>query len=251
MDNVKVSTLVVTNRPQFIEWWAWNIRKQSLPPTEVVVVSNHPDPDLMARLIEAEKLPTRFFSLPPNVSIGELRQKALDEATGSIITWFDDDDWQHSENIERMAWPIVQSAEKTCMVVYPLSHKLSVRSALVYPTAASNEPWLPSTATSRRIAQQCKFPAVSRAEDVLWLKEAMILAGGGLRIDLTGLDSNMNVMLVIHDSNVYSREWRQNYEGAPKPHPLYRFPYRNITQTEWDETLAKLKQTFGVEPPTP
>ncbi len=245
---VKVSTLVVTNRPQFVAWWAWNIRKQTFPPTEIVVVSNHPDPDLMERTIAAEKLPTRFFSMPVPSSIGELRQKALDEATGNIITWFDDDDWQHSENIERMAWPIAQSPDRCNMVIYPLSHKLAVASALVYPVAAANEPWLPSTATIQRIAKKCKFPPVSRAEDVLWLKEAMALAGGSLRLDMLGLDSNMNVMLVIHDLNVYSKEWRQTYDGAPKPHPLYRFPYRNVTQAEWDETLAMLKKTFGVEP---
>lgn len=244
---MKVSLLVVTNRPEFVPWWAWNIRKQTYPVDEVVVASNYHNPAEMLRLIDAEKLPSTFAALPPKASIGALRQSALDLATGDIIMWFDDDDWQWSENVERMITPILQ--RRAQMVVYPFSHKLAIASAMVYPVEETNEPWLPSTATCAPIAKQCSFLPISRAEDVYWLETARDLAGSQIRWDFTGRFPNMNVMLIMHGRNVYSEEWRQKYEGAPRSHPLRSFSYPNVSQSEWDEALAMLKKTFSVSPP--
>jgi hypothetical protein len=249
---VKVSTLVVTNRPQFLEWWTWNIRKQTYRPDEVVVVTNTREP--YPNTDEIDELLGRYGELKhvllaPTVTIGEMRQQALDIATGDIITWFDDDDWQWSENIERLVMPILRHPDRCWMHIYPFSHKLATATALVYPVEGAEEPWLPSTATRARIAKLCHFRRASQAEDVYWIEAARELVGTHLRWDFTGKPPAMNVLLVMHGKNVYSEEWRQHYKGAPRPSPLSRYPQPNVSREEWAETLAMLKKTFGVEPP--
>lgn len=250
-DGMRISTLVVTNRPQFVPWWCWNIRKQTFQPDEVAVASNYHDCAELRRLIDAEKMsmPVRLSCLPTTASIGELRQAALDLATGDIVTWFDDDDWQWSENIERMTRPIMQYPKQYRMVVYPFSHKLSIKTATVYPIDGANEPWLPSTAVTADIAKQCTFEPLSQAEDVYWLEQVHKLVGINICWDFFGKAPNMNVMLIMHGDNVYSQEWRQKYDGAPRSRPLAAYPHKNVSTEEWRETLCILKRVFGVEPP--
>ena len=43
----------------------------------------------------------RVISLPPGRRVGSKRNIALQESHGEIITWFDDDDWQHPH---KLAW---------------------------------------------------------------------------------------------------------------------------------------------------
>lgn len=75
---MKISVCVVTNRPDFEDWYRWNYSRQTYQNKELVVVDG----------------PGR---------IGEKRNQALALATGDAIVWFDDDDWHHPEKLTWLA----------------------------------------------------------------------------------------------------------------------------------------------------
>lgn len=71
-----ISVLTVTNRPEFRDWLAWNVAKQTTRPLEHVIVDG------------------------PG-TVGAKRNEALRRARGEFVAWFDDDDWQHPERLAR------------------------------------------------------------------------------------------------------------------------------------------------------
>jgi glycosyltransferase involved in cell wall biosynthesis len=89
------SCLCVTeDRAAFVPWLAWNYRKQDHAQRELVVV-------------DSSKGETPSFDDPtvtvvrcaPGSSIAQKRNLALETARGDVVTWFDDDDWQHPRKL--------------------------------------------------------------------------------------------------------------------------------------------------------
>src|SRR5690606_18181691 len=90
-----VSCLCVTHeRPAFREWLLWNFDKQSWPHKELIVV------DSSATLAWPERPDLRVIACDRN-SVPLKRNIALDAVSGRYLAWFDDDDWQHPERLER------------------------------------------------------------------------------------------------------------------------------------------------------
>jgi glycosyltransferase involved in cell wall biosynthesis len=90
-----VSCLCVTeNRPAFIPWLLWNFDRQSWDQRELIIVDSSPEPVQIARD------DVRVIVATPGLNIPSKRNIALKAATGDIITWFDDDDWQHPCKLE-------------------------------------------------------------------------------------------------------------------------------------------------------
>jgi Glycosyl transferase family 2 len=94
MDNVHsplVSCLCVTEgRPAFMPWLLWCFDRQTWPHRELVIVDSSLEPLQMVGRDDV-----RVINLPPGARVGSKRNIALRESHGEIITWFDDDDWQH------------------------------------------------------------------------------------------------------------------------------------------------------------
>jgi len=90
-----VSILGLTeNRPAFMPWFLWNTRKQTYENTEVVLVGAESDRWLPSGCVEV-------LRTPDGTSIGAKRNLALRSAGGKYVVWFDDDDWQHPERVQR------------------------------------------------------------------------------------------------------------------------------------------------------
>lgn len=90
-----VSCLCVTeDRPAFLPWLFWNYRKQDYRTRELVIV------DSSTELPTASDDPSvTVVRCPPGTNVARKRNLAVEAARGTLVTWFDDDDWQHPRKL--------------------------------------------------------------------------------------------------------------------------------------------------------
>jgi len=94
-----VSCLCVTeDRPAFAEWVLWNFEKQDFAERELVVVDSSRG---ASALPESDAV--RVLRAPHGTSVPAKRNLALAAARGDLVTWFDDDDWQHPRKLSLLA----------------------------------------------------------------------------------------------------------------------------------------------------
>jgi len=94
-----VSALCVTeDRPEFIPWLLWNHAKQDHPRRELIIVDSSRE-----ALTGSESEDVRVISCAPGTTVARKRNLALRAARGDLITWFDDDDWQHPRKLSILA----------------------------------------------------------------------------------------------------------------------------------------------------
>jgi len=89
-----VSCLCVTeSRAEFWPWLWWSFAKQDYENRELVVVDSSPDP------VASDDPQVRVVTAVPGTVVSVKRNLALREARGSVVAWFDDDDWQHPRRL--------------------------------------------------------------------------------------------------------------------------------------------------------
>jgi glycosyltransferase involved in cell wall biosynthesis len=94
-----VSCLCVTeDRPSFLPWLLWNYRKQDHQARELVVVDSSSDPPAAV-----DEPGVTVVRCPPGTNVARKRNLAVAAAQGSVITWFDDDDWQHPRKLSLLS----------------------------------------------------------------------------------------------------------------------------------------------------
>jgi hypothetical protein len=94
-----VSCLCVTeDRPAFLPWLLWNYRKQDYPARELVIVDSSSEPPA-----PPDDTPVTVVPCPPGTSVARKRNVAVEAARGTLITWLDDDDWQHPRKLSILA----------------------------------------------------------------------------------------------------------------------------------------------------
>ena len=71
-------------------WLLWCFDRQDWPRRELVIVDSSSEPFQIAAREEV-----RLVTARPGTGIAKKRNLALEAAHGEIVTWFDDDDWQH------------------------------------------------------------------------------------------------------------------------------------------------------------
>jgi len=91
----RISILLATNRPDFIEHAIENVTKQTHPNKELVLIlhGNHFDPATITRHTTGLPYPTTTLTCPPTWTLGDCLNHGLDHATGTYITKMDDDDY--------------------------------------------------------------------------------------------------------------------------------------------------------------
>lgn len=93
-----ISCLCVTeNRLAFMPWLLWNYDRQSWAKRELVIVDSSTTP------YQSDRPDVRVVGAPPGTGVGAKRNLALEHARGIIVTWFDDDDWQHPQKLSLLA----------------------------------------------------------------------------------------------------------------------------------------------------
>ena len=101
-----VSCLCVTeDRAAFLPWLLRGYDAQTYPHRELVVVDSSREPwDF------PERADVRVVSMGHGSWIPAKRNRALEEARGEVVMWFDDDDWQHPERVERLVAVLARGA---------------------------------------------------------------------------------------------------------------------------------------------
>jgi glycosyltransferase involved in cell wall biosynthesis len=91
----KISILLVTKRPDFLEHAISQICSQTYPVKELVTVLHGDDFDLeaFAALTDTCDFPTVTVQQPPSVTFGDCLNTAIDHATGDLVSKMDDDDY--------------------------------------------------------------------------------------------------------------------------------------------------------------
>jgi len=93
-----VSCLCVTeDRLAFMPWLLWNYDRQNWTERELVIVDSSVEP------LVVDREDVRVIRTHHRAGVAHKRNLALKHARGEIVTWFDDDDWQHPEKLERLA----------------------------------------------------------------------------------------------------------------------------------------------------
>lgn len=256
---MKVSALVVTNRPMFIPWWTHQIKKQTRPPDEVVVVSNYHDKVYFADKLDVlqrdEDFPITLLGVYREATLGELRQAALDAATGDVILWFDDDDWYHPRRIELTVGPI--EAGICDVAVLPLTHWYYLKEQLTWFTNNCS-PALPATTWRADLAKRVSFKPLKVGEDHFWIhsmlhpldESAPVVRTRRIRW-IDDYASAFGVIVLVHGKNTWQSPMEKleyimenRYMAAPLP----RFTPKDVTQEEWDKTwqmLSELRVKLG------
>ncbi len=101
-----VSCLCVTeSRAEFWPWLWWGFAKQDWRNRELVVVDGSPVP------VVVDDPRVRVVGVLPGSSVAVKRNAALRAARGSVVAWFDDDDWQHPRRISLLVAALDSGAE--------------------------------------------------------------------------------------------------------------------------------------------
>lgn len=95
---------ITENRPAFLPWLLWNYDKQTWTKRELIIVDSSPTP------FESARPDIRVITSAPGTGVATKRNRALQAAQGELITWFDDDDWQHPEKLALLAEALQEEA---------------------------------------------------------------------------------------------------------------------------------------------
>jgi len=249
---VKLSTIVVTkNRPEWLEWWAWNLRKQTRPTDQLIVVDSSEAgravrPDDVRRETGVSDL--EFIRLEPSALVGRSRQVGLEAIEHDVLLWHDDDDWHHPRHHELLG-EAIESGHRMAMLC--VNHRLILDEMLWFRARDSmTYPHIPFCAFHKDTAQAFRFPNKLIGEDSEWvmplsrsLEEAEVMRW--FKWEVPGI-------ILIHSANTWHRTSKFENDIALEAEelpPLEEPPY-GIHRDEWEETwghLAKLRERLGLE----
>lgn len=219
-----VSCLCVTeDRMAFMPWLLWNFEKQTHARRELVVVDSSPLP------FDAGARPNvRVVHANPGTSVPAKRNLALEQASGDVIAWFDDDDWQHPERLAllldafdgtpgvagcRDSWFLDLWADRCA--------EYKARSGVIFNSAAF----------SRKLALSVRFdPKRRRGSDTVWMQEILRRSPGPVRLTR---EAPLSLWL-CHERNLSNPRHRRRFD--------HRFEEmrRRIDARAWSETDLEL-----------
>lgn len=142
-------------------------RRQTYPNKELVIVDDGRADltPLLADLPRDEVVYLRLDKKPENV-LGRLRNTALEAASGSFLTQWDDDDWYHAERIERQAATLMAGYD-ACSLSGALMH-LDDPDFIHRPYVGYLKDGVPGSIMHRR-DDTITYPEMRRAEDTVYL----------------------------------------------------------------------------------
>lgn len=126
VDGPLVTVVTATYRPGAdLDVAVGSILAQTWQNLEVLLVDDCSGPESLARLEEvaARDPRVRVLQMPENGGTYRIRNRALQEARGDLVTFQDDDDWSHPERIARQAAPLV--ADPSCVATFSRSLRLT------------------------------------------------------------------------------------------------------------------------------
>ncbi|MGB7859300.1 MAG: glycosyltransferase, partial [Acidimicrobiia bacterium] len=104
----KVSVILATNRPEFVEHSIRQVHRQTYPNLELVLILHGTGfTQTDSQLATAYDRPLTVIRVPSNVVFGEALNRGVAVSTGSLIAKIDDDDWYATQHI----WDLVHAMD--------------------------------------------------------------------------------------------------------------------------------------------
>jgi len=168
----KVSCLMVTaNRKHLMRRSIKCFRDQDYENKEMVVVDDgEQDLEEVLRDVPTEQLRYLKLEKKPDHTLGKLRNRSLDEATGDFLIQWDDDDWYHPERISIQA-RVLQEGHDACCLSGALMH-LDEEPFIRHPYIGYLPDGVPGSIMHRK-DEDIRYPHQRRAEDTIYLQEWM------------------------------------------------------------------------------
>lgn len=209
-----VSCLCVTeDRTCFMSWLLWCFDRQTWRHKELVIIDSSSAPYV------SERDDVRVVTMRRGSSVGAKRNRALQEARGDCVFWFDDDDWQHPERIAR----VMQKLE-ACAVVGPSSGWFCdpAQGLTRRYNGRSGQVIFNGVGFRRAAVQNIAFPEnIRKASDAHWLRRVYTTQPGQISV----LDDDTLFFWLCHQHNLSNP----------------------VSSKHFDKTLAELRERVGSE----
>lgn len=219
-----VSCLCVTeDRAAFMPWLLWGYERQTWLHRELLVVDSSAEP------YRSERDDVRVVAVASGTSVPEKRNRALREARGELVAWFDDDDWQHPQRLQRLCnsltegVPYVGGTRSWFLDVLAGScRRYDGRGSLIFNTALFR----------RNVATSVSFDVRrQRASDTPWLRELRARHPSGPLL----LADDALTFWLCHDRNISNPRQRRHFDT-----PLARLR-DSVGAAAWGETEQQLE----------
>ncbi|MET9524767.1 glycosyltransferase [Streptomyces coeruleorubidus] len=200
-----VSCLIVTkDRSSTARRAITCFRSQTYPSLELVVVEDGTDDALEQYIRELGDPRIRHHRLPPEARpLGELRNEAVDRATGPYVCQWDDDDLYDPERVETQMAAILSLGAEACFLArerlwWPARHKLAISCARV---------WEGSMVCAKD--RLPRYPALRRGEDTPVAEEVVRTCR------VVSVDAPELYTYVCHGSNTFNEaHFAEHFEVA-------------------------------------
>lgn len=221
-----ISCLCVTEaRTEFMPWVLWCFNRQTWPEKELVIIDSSYKP--FQDLIHDK---CRIISVPPGTGIAAKRNLAMQEAHGEIITWFDDDDWQHPD---KLTW-IANALDGQAVYAGACSSWfLNLNKLVCVPYRTHDNVIIFNSSGFRKTAvRPFKFSEkLVRASDTLWMNEIFSQYSSKQVI----LDKDAMFFWLCHDKNISNSAEKRCF-----PDQL-NILKRTVGSLAWGDTDKELK----------
>ncbi len=188
-----VSCIMPTfNRREFVPLAIRYFLRQDYENKELIIIDD--GTDVISDLVPKDER-IRYFRLNERRSVGAKRNLACENAKGTIVAHWDDDDWYASNRLSIQIDFLSNSNFEICGINKLLYYDLRSKSAYEYNWRAKNYLWLSLLCYRRQLWMKNPFPDIRVASDTqfLWQIDQRKMAA----IDRPGL----NVCL-IHETNL-------------------------------------------------
>ncbi len=228
------SCLCVTeNRPAFLPWLLWNYLKQDFGGRELVIVDSSKEPAAIP-----DCTGVTIVRCPPGTGVARKRNIAVDASRGDVLTWFDDDDWQHPSKLL-----ILVAALRTDGVLAGPSSSwfVELNTGRARPHTAHRNVIFNGLAVRRAAVDGIRFDERrARAADTAWLASIRRKARC-----VPAVVPQVLTFWLCHRANISNPAKRYVYT-----HPLgaVREAVGPVAWGDTDDALAELRSRLGFRP---
>jgi glycosyltransferase involved in cell wall biosynthesis len=232
MHSDSVSCLMVTaNRPQFVERAIALFEAQTYSNRELVIIDDG-EKDLTAIVDRSpQRHLIRYYRLSSDngLNLGQLRNKSIQVADGDWCIQWDDDEWYHSERIERQLNEAKKRSVGSSALKWTLMHINESTETQNKIFRADTGIATPGTLLFRRDVN-VEYRPLARNEDGFFMREVCDALG----LAVLGRENSHLFIRVFHGANTWEEEhFMRRLHRRPTDWPSYamaRFVHKDITR---------------------
>jgi glycosyltransferase involved in cell wall biosynthesis len=235
-----VSCLLVTaDRPNLLKRALRCYQQQTYAPTELVVLDNGDEriEDVVASFDLPGTVRYLYVDRGPDLYIGGLRNRALEEATGEfVIPQWDDDDWSHPERIERQVEELRKGYD-ACTLQGTLMH-VDSPDYFYHPFIGILPDGVPPTVMHRRDAG-IRYPNIRRTSDTDYVNDWM-----EKRYSILPREDAYLYLRYSHGGNLWEQDhFLRRMRNTPRDFLLYAW-HRFVRRDEFGHPRFQLTDTM-------